>query len=322
MLDLGLLSSISPSLRINSLFAQATIPPGINLENFLEYTPIQRQLISHLLTLGVSSMACGFVYFLATIKRSAPRYQPSAVFSAVVMVSAFLILFQQLNGWQDAFEFDGRVWKLTVTELGTFTETSFNNGYRYLNWSIDVPLLLTQMLFLFDLTKGHKRRLRIKFALAGLLMIYTGYIGQFFEITNIPLFLIWGAISTVFYVYILFLVGNLIGHSSERLPEKTARMFKGVWWLILISWTLYPLAYLVPLGWQIFPAWGAWAAVTRQFLFTMADIFSKVVYGVILTNIAQTRSEIEQYQPALELKAGTINGTYSESEYSESTSTD
>lgn len=94
-------------------------------------------------------------------------------------------------------------------------------------------------------------------------------------------------------------------------------MFKGVWWLLLISWTLYPLAYLVPMGWQLYPAWGGWAAVTRQFLFTMADIFSKVVYGVVLTNIAQTRSEIENYQPALDLKAGTVNGHSQEREYTE-----
>ena len=67
----------------------------------------------------------------------------------------------------------------------------------------------------------------------------------------------------------------------------------------------------------MYPAWGAWAAVTRQFLFTMADVFSKVVYGVILTNIAQTRSEIENYQPALDLKAGTTNGHDRERVYTE-----
>ncbi|MGF1487884.1 MAG: bacteriorhodopsin [Prochloraceae cyanobacterium] len=291
---------LSNHFLLSDLFAQtANAVPGINMENFLEYTPIQRQLISHLLTLGVSTMACGFVYFLATMKSAAPRYQASSVFSAVVMVSAFLILFRQLNGWLDAFEFDGTVWKLTVAELGTFTESTFNNGYRYLNWSIDVPLLLTQMLFLFDLNKGHKRRLRIKFVTAGLLMIYTGYVGQYFEVTNLTAFFIWGAVSTVFYVYILFLVGNLIGHARKDLPEKPRKMFMGVWWLILISWTLYPLAYLVPWIWQMYPAWGGWAAVTRQFLFTMADIFSKVIYGVLLTNIAFTRSAIEGYQPAL-----------------------
>ncbi len=304
---------------ITTFFAQsqANFIPGINLENYLEYTPIQRQLISHLLTLGVSTMACGFVYFIVTLKRSAPRYQISSILSAVVMVSAFLILFRQLNGWLDAFEFDGRVWRLTVSELGTFTESTFNNGYRYLNWSIDVPLLLTQMLFLFDLNRGHKRRLRIKFITAGLLMIYTGYIGQYFELSNIPAFLIWGLISTVFYVYILFLVGNVIGKSGQSLPEKPAKMFKGVWWLLLISWTLYPLAYLVPFGWHLYPAWGGWAAVTRQFLFTMADIFSKVVYGVLLTNIAQTRSQIEQYPPALEVGDEPIKNYYREREYTE-----
>ncbi|MGV2829446.1 bacteriorhodopsin [Myxosarcina sp. GI1(2024)] len=314
MLDVELLS-YSSSMSNFLAQAQVDFPPGINMENFLTYTPIQRQLISHLLTLGVSAMACGFVYFIVTLKRSAPRYQPSSVLSAVVMVSAFLILFRQLNGWLDAFEFDGTVWKLTVSELGTFTESTFNNGYRYLNWSIDVPLLLTQMLFLFDLTRGHKRKLRFKFITAGLLMIYTGYIGQYFEVTNLPVFLIWGAISTVFYVYILFLVGNLIGHSRKQLPDKPSKMFMGVWWLLLISWTLYPLAYLVPFFWQLYPAWGGWAAVTRQFLFTMADIFSKVIYGVILTNIAQTRSEIEGYKPALDLKA--TNGYSRERDYVE-----
>lgn len=308
-----MLIDLSISLQGFTFLAQTipeNAPPGINMENWLVYTPIQRQIVSHLLTLGVGAMACGFVYFLLTIKRSAPRYQPSSVLSAVVMVSAFLILFRQLNGWLDAFEFDGQVWRLTVEELGTYTESAFSNGYRYLNWSIDVPLLLTQMLFLFDLSKGHKRRLRIQFIIAGLLMIYTGYIGQFFEVANLTTFLIWGAISTVFFVYIVFLVGQLMGRPRKQLPDKPKKMFMGVWWILLISWTLYPLAYLVPWGWQLYPAWGGWAGVTRQFLFTMADIFSKVIYGVLLSNIAQTRSAGEGYEPALKVQPG--NGTGSE----------
>ncbi|EAZ91692.1 hypothetical protein [Crocosphaera chwakensis] len=35
--------------------AQANFIPGINLENYLQYTRIQRQIISHLLTLAVST---------------------------------------------------------------------------------------------------------------------------------------------------------------------------------------------------------------------------------------------------------------------------
>jgi bacteriorhodopsin len=119
--------------------------------------------------------------------------------------------------------------------------------------------------------------------------------------TSIPWYLFWGAVSTVFFVYILFLVGNLIASSRAGMPQKAHNLVGKIWWLLLISWTLYPLAYLVPLGLQLFPEWGAWAAVTRQFLYTMADIFSKVIYGVLLANVAQVLSAAEGFQPALDL---------------------
>lgn len=278
--------------EIVNLLGQVSVPAGLNMENLFTYSPLQHQLISHLLILGVSAQAVGFVYFVGTRKRSASRYQPSSILSAVVMVSAFLILFWQLQGWVDAFDFNGEAWVLS--------DSTFSNGYRYLNWSIDVPCLLTQMLFVLNVTPGTFRKVRTRFIISGLLMIYTGYIGQYFEVTNIPAFLIWGAISTVFYVYILYLVGNTIFRNREGMPHGAYKTMGRIWWLILIAWTLYPLAYGVPWLWQMIPAWGAWAAVTRQFLFTMADVFSKVIYGVLLTSVAQTLSAYEGYTPAIE----------------------
>jgi len=291
-----------------SQIPQGEIPEGLNLENLLTYSPLQHQLISHLLVLGVSAQAVGFIYFTATRQRCAPRYRPSSVLSAVVMVSAFLILTWQLIGWSQAFAFDGEVWSLT--------DTTFSNGYRYLNWSIDVPCLLTQMLFIIDISPGQFTKTRRRFVIAGLLMIYTGYIGQYYEVTNTPAFLIWGAVSTVFYIYILYLVGNLIFRSRGDLPRKAYNTMGTVWWLILIAWTLYPLAYLMPFFWQLFPELGAWSVVIRQFLYTMADVFSKVVYGILLTSIAQTRSAADRYEPALEAQPGS-NGN-SQPEYVES----
>ena len=273
-----------------------TFPQGLNLENFLVYTPLQHDIISHLLTLGVGAMAVGFVYFVLTMGRSESQYRPASVLSAVVMVSAFLILFRQLQGWEQAFAFDGEVFRLT--------DSTFSNGYRYLNWSIDVPCLLTQMLFVVSVTPAVFRKTRTRFIVAGLLMIYTGYIGQYFQMTNLASYLIWGAISTVFFVYILYLVGRLIGNTRDRMPLKASRSMLTIWWVLIISWTLYPLAYLVPLGFQLFPEWGAWAAVTRQFLYTMADIFSKVIYGVLLTGVGQTLSAEKGFRPALDALPG------------------
>ncbi len=291
-------SSISALSRVSgALLGQAqAFPQGLNLENFLVYTPLQHDIISHLLTLGVGAMAVGFVYFVLTMGRSESQYRPASVLSAVVMVSALLILFRQLQGWEQAFAFDGEVFRLT--------DSTFSNGYRYLNWSIDVPCLLTQMLFVVSVTPAVFKKTRTRFVIAGLLMIYTGYIGQYFQMTNLATYLIWGAISTIFFVYILYLVGRLIANTRDRMPLKASKSMLTIWWVLIISWTLYPLAYLVPLGFQLFPEWGAWAAVTRQFLYTMADIFSKVIYGVLLTGVAQTLSAEEGFRPALDALPG------------------
>ena len=119
--------SFSTFSRLSGIVLGQTqsFPPGLNLENFLVYTPLQHDIISHLLTLGVAAMAVGFVYFTLTMGRAESQYRPSSVLSAVVMVSAFLILFRQLQGWEQAFAFDGEVFRLT--------DSTFSNGYRYLN---------------------------------------------------------------------------------------------------------------------------------------------------------------------------------------------
>jgi len=289
---------LTASLNSYNLIAQTVVvPEGTIMENLLTYSPVQHQLISHLLTLGVSAMAVGFVYFITTNKRSLPRFQPSSTLSAIVMVSAFLILGLQLVEWLSAFAFDGVVWGLGVGTAGRFTESTFSNGYRYLNWSIDVPCLLTQMLFVIDVTPGRFRKLRFRFVTAGLLMIYTGYIGQFYEVTNPTPFWIWGAISTVFYIYVLAVIWRMLGKESRNMPKSPDNLeggMKNIRWFILITWTLYPIAYVMPAIW-----FSAWGVVTRQIIYTVADITSKVIYGAILSYIAQKRSETLEYEPAI-----------------------
>lgn len=48
------------------------------------------QLVEHVLTLGYAAMAASLLYFILTIRTTAPKYRPSSVLSVVVMVSALL----------------------------------------------------------------------------------------------------------------------------------------------------------------------------------------------------------------------------------------
>lgn len=72
-------NSQTTSLSLHNYIAQTVVvPEGTIMENLLTYSPVQHQLISHLLTLGVSAMGVGFVYFMTTTKQSSPRFQPSS----------------------------------------------------------------------------------------------------------------------------------------------------------------------------------------------------------------------------------------------------
>ncbi len=269
----------------------ATFENYIGLEQGL--SEMAYQMVAHVLTLGYAVMLAGLFYFILTIKTVAPKYRTSSVLSVVVMVSAFLLLYAQAGNWTNSFVFDadkGRYFLAPGADL-------FNNGYRYLNWLIDVPMLLFQILFVVSLTKSAFSSIRNQFFFSGSAMIITGYIGQYFEVTNLATFAIWGAISTAFFVHILIIMRKVISEGKEGIPADAAKTLGSIWTLFFISWMLYPGAYLMPhlagIEGALFNETGV---VARQITYTVADVSSKVIYGVLLTVVARKLSIAEGYK--------------------------
>ena len=127
-------------------------------------------------------------------------------------------------------------------------------------------------------------------------MIVTGYIGQYYEVSDLPKFFIWGAISTVFFIHILWVMKKVINEGKEGIPEEAKKIMNQIWLLFLVSWFLYPGAYLMPhlLGIEggLFNESGV---VGRQLTYTIADVSSKVIYGVMLGRVAQILSKRDGY---------------------------
>ncbi len=257
------------------------------------YSEMAYQMSAHVLTVGFAIMLAALLYFVLTMKTVAPKYRISSVLSVVVMISAFLLLMIQQQNWTSAFVFDSETGRYV---LGSGTD-QFNNGYRYLNWLIDVPMLLFQILFVVSLTKSSFSSVRNQFWFSGTLMILTGYVGQYYEVTNPTLFFIWGAISTVFFIHILIVMKKVITEGKDGAPAKAQRYIGMIWTLFLFSWMLYPGAYLMPylfsLGLE--PALSEAAVVGRHITYTIADVSSKVIYGILLTLTAQEMSKADGY---------------------------
>merc|ERR1719428_2214980 len=127
------------------------------------------------------------------------------------MISAFILLFNQWKAWEDSF---------VLATDGVYTaagQTLFSNGYRYLNWSIDVPLLLLQLVLVsgIDIGRGFNKNLQV--TSSGLIMIYLGYIGQFYENPEeITPLLVFGIIGCVFYLIMLAIVLQCLSHAKAN----------------------------------------------------------------------------------------------------------
>lgn len=302
-----------------------------SFENFFVYNALEYDIISHILTLGYAVMLAALLYFILTIRTVAPRYRISSVLSVVVMVSAALILYTQQQSWENGFVFIDETAAVadladadsvadetilvntaalnnvdTVDEIagnyvpvraleGVSSENPFTNGFRYLNWLIDVPMLLFQILFIVEITRQKRASLRNWFFFSGAGMIITGYIGQFYEYTNgegpEAAFWIWGAISTVFFFHVLFLIYRVIAEARRELSPRAGAMLGGIGILFFVSWMLYPGAYLMPALLD-----NVAGVVGRQMTYTTADIASKVIYGIMLTAVAQIRSDEAGYK--------------------------
>jgi len=263
-----------------------------NFENYIGategFSEIAYQFTSHILTLGYAVMLAGLFYFILTIKKVDKKYQMSNLLSAVVMVSAFLLLYAQANNWTTSFSFDAERGRYFLDPEGDL----FNNGYRYLNWLIDVPMLLFQILFVVSLTKSSFASVRNQFWFSGALMIITGYIGQFYEVTDLTKFFVWGGISSIFFFHILWVMKKVINEGKEGIPTKGQKILSNIWVLFLISWFLYPGAYLMPYltGIEGF-FYSEDGVMARQLTYTIADVSSKVIYGVMLGNLALVLSK-------------------------------
>jgi bacteriorhodopsin len=263
----------------------------VNFENLIianqGISPMTFDMVAQILTLGFAVMLAALFYFVLTIRTVAPQYRISSVLSVVVMVSAFLILFYQAQSWTQTFTFN---FSTGLYELAPGAE-AFSNGYRYLNWLIDVPMLLFQILFIVNITREKRATLRNWFFFSGAMMIITGYIGQFYEAqADLTPFFIWGTISTLFFLHVLYLIYRVIQESRKTMSKRAGDNMQLIWYLFFVSWMLYPGAYLMPIFLN-----NEAGIVGRQLTYTVADISSKVIYGVMLTYVAQIRSEEEGF---------------------------
>jgi bacteriorhodopsin len=229
--------------------------------------PDLNSLVYNALSLGTAVMLGAFVYFLTQISSVAKKYRSSIAVSAVVVGIAGYHYYRIWSGWAT-----GEV----------------NEGYRYADWLITVPLLIVELLIVLGTSAERRKSLMTTLVPATVLMVGLGYPGEV-STDNGTKWLFW-VLAMIPFVYILYVLVNELKEVKSRENAAIGGLINNATKILLVTWFVYPITYLFPVFFD-YPHDGAETA--RQLGYTIADITAKAGYGLAILAIAKARSASE-----------------------------
>ena len=223
-------------------------------------------LVYNVLSFGTAVMFGAFVYFLLQMRSVNKQYQAGIAVSAIVVGIAG---YHYYRIWSD------------------FGEGVMNEGYRYADWLITVPLLIIELLIVLGVAKQERRSLMLKLVPATILMVGLGYPGEVAN-SNGAKWTFW-VLAMLPFIYILRTLYGELQKAGQRETGAVATQIKNATYVLLTTWLVYPIAYLFP----IFDGESETLETLRQVGYTFADITAKGLYGLMILWIAKARTEAE-----------------------------
>lgn len=167
------------------------------------------------------------------------------------------------------------------------TGKEFNRSYRYVDWLLTVPLLLIELILVMRLTQSETVSRSTRLGIAAALMIALGYLGEASGIIDNTR-LIWGALSTIPFLYIVYTLFVGLGDAIKRQPANVQGLVMQARNLTVASWLFYPIVYFAPF--VLSGAGSSGAFVMIQVGYTMADLVAKAGFGLLIYMIAVRKS--------------------------------
>jgi len=220
-------------------------------------------LVYNALSFGTAVMLGAFVYFLTQMNSVAKQYRNGVAVSAVVVGIAGYHYFRMWSGW---------------------AEGMVNEGYRYADWLITVPLLVIELLIVLGVTADRRKKLMTSLVPATVLMIGLGYPGET-SANETTKWTFW-VLSMIPFLYILFTLSGELKAAKSRETGAVSKSINNATKILLVTWLVYPISYLIPVVFTVSDG----AEAGRQVAYTIADITAKALYGLMILNIAKARS--------------------------------
>jgi len=277
----------------------------------------QWSAVYNALSFGIAGMGAASVFAFFQHFNINKNYRTALIINGLVTLIATYHYFRIFDSWNGAYtvsekaivKVQGGLGQPDVTKeefLGVYsvseTGAPFNDAYRYVDWLLTVPLLLTELVLVMGLDAAETRSLAWKLGLSSAVMVALGYPGEIS--TDATTRWIFWSLAMIPFLYVVFtLVIGLAPAKKEKGKnadaDRLTALLGAARYLTVFSWCTYPVIFLV----KNFDIKGAQAQTIEQVAYSLADFLAKAVFGVLIWAIASTKSDLEEASTPKDVEA-------------------
>ena len=208
-----------------------------------EQVGITPMIVNFTFFVAYISMGAAFVFFISQRNSVAPEYRTALTISALIVGVAAFHYFYMKGLYSDTTL---PLLAMNGADYAKITRDSFFGiiNFRYMDWLVTTPLLVAKI----PLAVAAGRRVGkvvTYLILADLLMIVAGFIGEQY-VANTGMHLLWGAISTIGYVAIVYFLFTTVKEMAKTAEPEERWAVKWMSMFVITGWGIYPIGYMIP----------------------------------------------------------------------------
>jgi bacteriorhodopsin len=242
-------------------------------------TYAQYSLVYNAFSFVFAAMAAATIFLFLNRSQVSSPYKTAVTLSGIVTMIAMYHYFRIFTSWSEAYDVMNGVVKASGRP--------FNDTYRYVDWLLTVPLLVTELVLVMRLPGNQGSVKATRLAVLALIMVALGYPGEISQDAGTRW--LWWSLSMIPFLIIQFELFVGLKSSIEAQPLQARGMVSAARYITVITWLFYPVVFILPMVGLT----GTSALVGVQVGYSIADVLAKAGFGIFIYNIAVRKSQIE-----------------------------
>jgi len=237
----------------------------------------QYSIVYNSFSFVLAAMGAATIFLFISRSQIAPQYKTAVTLSGIVTMVALYHYARIFNSWTEAYS--------VLNDVVTVTGRPFNDAYRYMDWLVTVPLLVTELVLVMRLPGKLGSSKATKLAVLALIMVALGYPGEISKDSSTRW--LWWGLSMIPFLIIQYELFVGLKSAIEAQPESTRGMVSTARYITVVTWFFYPIVFILPM----IGLSGAGATVGVQVGYSIADVLAKAAFGIFIYNIALAKTQ-------------------------------